>query len=368
VGHRRLGDQVEAAGVVMSFGGSRTPSGRSLGGFDARRVADRLGAPLVAVHRADLHEILVSALPSTVSIQTGRAVTANTNRHHNVGQVVATGPARGHDFPEVVPLTNLDADLIVGADGLGSVVRATFAPEAAVRDSGQVAWRAVVEPPGEVPQRFGETLGRGWRFGAAPLGTHGVYWYAAAPGPLRTTSPHDQLTELRERFAGWHAPIPELLAATPPSSLLHHALVDLHPVPPMRFGDHVALVGDAAHAMTPNLGQGACLALEDAVELAAALQEGIPAGLRRYDAARRPRAAKIVARSWQAGKLTGATGWLPCRLRNLLMLALPDRLTERSAASVANWRPPQALPVPQSVPVLHRSGDDQVGRAQEPRP
>jgi 2-polyprenyl-6-methoxyphenol hydroxylase-like FAD-dependent oxidoreductase len=308
-----LGAAVEAVGQTMRFGGGRTPSGRWLTTFDAGRVAERLGAPIVAVHRADLHEILAAALPPTVTVHTGQTVTS---------------------------VAHLDADLIVGADGLGSVVRAACAPEVRFRDSGQVAWRAVVDVPGSTLTRFGETFGRGWRFGGAPLGAHGVYWFVTAPGPLRTTSSAEQLAELRTALAGWHAPIPELLAATPPERLLHHALVDLQPVAPMAFDGRVALVGDAAHAMTPNLGQGACLALEDAVVLAATLEDGVPAGLARYDALRRPRAARIVASSWRMGRVAGARGWLACHVRDLLMWVMPDRLTELSAAAAADWRPP----------------------------
>ena len=307
-----LGDAVVAAGTVMGSGGGRTPKGTWLASFDAERIDARLGAPIVAVHRADLHEILASALPPSVTLRTGHAVAS---------------------------VDDLDADLVVGADGIGSVVRAHFAPQTRIRDSGQIAWRAVVNDPGGLPTRFGETLGRGWRFGAAPLGARGVYWYVAAPGPLRTTSPAEQLAELRVELAGWHAPIPALLAATPPERLLQHALVDLHPVPPMAFDGRVALVGDAAHAMTPNLGQGACLALEDAVVLAAELDAGVAPGLARYDEVRRPRVARIVARSWQTGKVSGARGRLVCALRDVLMRALPDSLTERSTAGVADWRP-----------------------------
>ena len=108
-------------------------------------------------------------------------------------------------------------------------------------------------------------------------------------------------------FAGWHEPVAKLLAATPPDQLLHHQLADLDPVPPMRFGDRVALVGDAAHAMTPNLGQGAAQALEDAVTLVAEVGGGdIAAGLARYDAARRPRAVSLVRNSRRVGQVIGA--------------------------------------------------------------
>ncbi|WP_426511212.1 FAD-dependent monooxygenase [Dactylosporangium sp. McL0621] len=229
-----VGSRVRAAGTPITGGGLRTAEGAWLS-----RVT--VAGPIV-VHRADLHEILAEGL----CVRTGVNVT---------------------------DVRTLEADLIVGADGIGSAVRAQYAPQVRIRDSTNVSWRAVVPPDPSITSG-GETMGPGGhRFGYAPMGERGIYWYAVAPGPLRTTSRTEQLTELADRFAAWHDPIPRLLAATDPNTLLHYPLHDLHPVAPMRFGDRVALVGDAAHAMTPYLGQGACQALEDAVTLAAVVSQ-----------------------------------------------------------------------------------------------
>jgi 2-polyprenyl-6-methoxyphenol hydroxylase-like FAD-dependent oxidoreductase len=162
---------------------------------------------------------------------------------------------------------------------------------------------------------------------------------------LRTTPPAEQLAELRERLDGWHAPIAELLAAMEPADLLHHQLADLDPLPPMRFHGRVALLGDAAHAMTPNLGQGAAQALEDAVTLtaevgAAATPEEIAAGLARYEAARRARVAALVRNSRRAGVVFGTGGRVAAGLRDLVLRAIPARVMQANAARTASWRPP----------------------------
>jgi 2-polyprenyl-6-methoxyphenol hydroxylase-like FAD-dependent oxidoreductase len=330
-----VGGRVRAAGAPITGGHLRTASGAWLARVD-------VDGPIV-VHRADLHEILAEGL----DVRTGAPVT----------------DAR-----------TLDGDLIVGADGIGSVVRSAFAPQIRVRDSGQVSWRAVV--PAEVlgdERGGGETMGpHGRRFGYAPMGERGVYWYAAAPAPLRTTPPAEQLAELRDAFGGWHDPIPRLLAATDPATLLHHPLLDLHPVAPMRFGARTALVGDAAHAMTPNLGQGACQALEDAVTLAALVpgpgagpvagggvamvpaggaglvaggRGGLEEALREYDALRRPRVALVARRSWQVGRIVGARGALTGALVRALFRLAPSGATARSAERIAAWQPPTPAPV-----------------------
>jgi 2-polyprenyl-6-methoxyphenol hydroxylase-like FAD-dependent oxidoreductase len=305
--HLGIGDAVERAGCTVRGGGLRTWDGRWLS-----RAG--LAEPPVVLHRADLHEILLDGLPAT--IHTGHPVTG---------------------------VDDLDADLVVGADGIGSAVRAAHAPltkpPTRLRDSGQVAWRAVV--PDDATDG-GETSGPGgWRFGYAPTGPGRVYWYVAAPGPLRTGTPAEQLAELRAALAGWHDPIGRLLAATEPRQLSHHPLLDLHPVAPMAFGDRVALVGDAAHAMTPNLGQGACQALEDAVTLALLLPKGaaVPVALRLYDQQRRPRVAAVSRQSWRVGQLAGARGRFTGAVVRTLFRLTPDRVAVAAAQRVAAWTP-----------------------------
>lgn len=305
--HLGIGDAVERAGARVHGGGLRAWDGRRLSRVE-------LGAPAVMLHRADLHEILLDGLPATV--RTG----------HPVTDVGALG----------------DADLVVGADGIGSVVRAAYAPRVRVADSGQVSWRAMVRA--EV-DGGGETMGPGgWRFGYAPAGRGTVYWYVAAPGPLRTGTPVEQLAELEAVLAGWHDPIGRLLAATAPGQLLHHPLRELRPVAPMRFGDRVALVGDAAHAMTPNLGQGACQALEDAVTLAVLLPKGAPvlSALQVYDQQRRPRVAAVSRPSRQVGRIAGAQGRLTGALARALVRLTPDRMAARAARRLAAWSPDDA--------------------------
>ncbi|WP_433058381.1 FAD-dependent oxidoreductase [Dactylosporangium sp. CS-033363] len=303
--------RIEAVGAGLSLWPNALRALDWLGVGDRVRAAGRpiLGSAVFGVHRADLHEILGAGL----TVHTGTTVT---------------------------DVRELEADLVVGADGISSAVRAEYAPEVRIRDSGQVSWRAVVAPDPSITGG-GETMGPGGRrFGFLPLGTRGIYWYAAVPAPLRTTPAEEQLAELSGTFAGWHEPIPRLVAATDPGALLHHPLLDLDPVAPMRFGDHIALVGDAAHAMTPNLGQGACQALEDAVTLAIFVSRGVTQGLREYDRIRRPRVAQIAKRSWQVGRIAGATNPIVNAALRTVARLTPERVMLRGAERIAAWEPP----------------------------
>lgn len=107
------------------------------------------------------------------------------------------------------------------------------------------------------------------------------------------------------RFSGWHEPIGQVLAATNPGAVLRHDVCDLRPTPATYVRGRLVPLGDAAHAMTPNLGQGACQALEDAATLGALLPPGtdLHAALARYDALRRPRTQAVARRSRAIGRL-----------------------------------------------------------------
>ncbi|MBB2941558.1 2-polyprenyl-6-methoxyphenol hydroxylase-like FAD-dependent oxidoreductase [Actinoplanes lutulentus] len=323
-------------------GGVRRPDGQWL---VAPRTRAGTGPAPAAVHLEDLYDGLIAGLGDGVEIRTGFEVTTVVTGR---GMRPVVGDGR----------TVIEADLIVGADGIDSRVRAVVAPEAVALGAGLAAWQAVI--PGfrtpELDGTFagGETLGAGYRFVAVPLGTRaagvgGVYWVATAAGAPRPEPAATQLALLRRWFAGWHEPIGELLAATRPEDLIPQGVRELRPLPRdygFRSGSGgVVLIGDAAHAMPHHLGQGACLAFEDAATLRTLMVdaepgEGLCAAVESYSRLRRPRTTTVIRQNRRMSAVVQARGRLALRARDAALNHMRPRILGRTLDPVADWTPP----------------------------
>ncbi|MEV5573409.1 FAD-dependent monooxygenase [Spirillospora sp. NPDC052269] len=316
-----VGEQVRAQALSETQAGIKDASGRWLSVTDTAEMERRYGT-VVMIHRAALLDLLREALPSGV-LETGTTVTSID---------AGTGHVRVND--------TLEADLLVGADGIRSTVRRTLWPDAPdPRYAGCTAWRTIVDA--DSSGSGGEYWGRGELVGVAPLPDGRTYLFAVASVPAGGRSPDTELAELRRRFAHWHAPIPALLDAADENAVLRH---DIHDLPPLRtfVSGRVALLGDSAHAMTPNLGQGANQALEDAVTLAALLDvhPSVPEALTAYDRARRPRTQMIAERSRLVGTIARLS-WPPARaVRDRVMRVTPPSRMLAALAPVVAWLPP----------------------------
>jgi 2-polyprenyl-6-methoxyphenol hydroxylase-like FAD-dependent oxidoreductase len=330
-----LGEAVRGSGLPMLALGMRTPAGRWLSRLDgdSANLQAQIGTTSIVIHRAELHRILREALPATDLL--AGVTTTDITGGADGGPAEVRFRHQDHDVA-------LDADLVVGADGVHSWVRAQRWPDApAPIYSGSTTWRAITAPSSTAVTEMSLSWGQGTEFGVMPIVDGRTYWYAAANAEETQRNP-DELGELRRLFGTWHEPIPTVLARTPPQAVLRH---DIYRLPKLDsyYRGCVALLGDAAHAMTPNLGQGGGQALEDAIVLAAAVSRAssTATALSEYDHERRARTqAMSKTATWQLRFGQQLRSPIAVAVRNGAVALTPNRVALLAIARYGKWFPP----------------------------
>jgi 2-polyprenyl-6-methoxyphenol hydroxylase-like FAD-dependent oxidoreductase len=316
VGERVLED---AAPVGLAV---RSSSGRPLADTRSDEFPRRFGAPLVVLARGDLHAALADAVGADAVRLGARCVAVEPE--------TATVELAGGE--------RLSADMLIGADGLRSLVRSTIAGSAEPRFSGYTAWRAIMTPPPELAARVADCkyTGRGRIFVSVRLGDGSLFWAATgrAAAGARADAAADRL-HLLDELSGWVDPVQAIVDKTDAAAILRHDLYDREPLASWTRG-RTTLLGDAAHPMLPNLGQGACQAIEDAVVLGRSLAAATdPASaLLGYESARRARATRVVRQSRRMARLEHVHGRIAGPLRDGFMRALPRSAALRQLAPI----------------------------------
>jgi 2-polyprenyl-6-methoxyphenol hydroxylase-like FAD-dependent oxidoreductase len=325
---RKLGlaGEVIGAGAKIEHGEYRTAAGQTLTQARPGELEQLYGEPVIGIHRAALHEVLRAALPAE-TIQLGAMCIGF--EQDETGVTVRFEAGRTDQ-----------AGLLIGADGIHSLIRRHLFPQVELRYAGYTAWRGVAALAEEVTLGVTfESWGCGLRFGMVRLDEARVYWFATANMPAgRGFTPAESKAFLRQRFKGWHRPIERLIEATPAEAILHNDIYDFKPIPDWSRG-RVTLLGDAAHATTPNMGQGACMAIESSLVLARCLvrESNLAAALNRYEAERRPRTAEITNQSWQIGRIGQLENRLGCAVRNFVIRVTPDSVMKKRLEKVVGY-------------------------------
>jgi 2-polyprenyl-6-methoxyphenol hydroxylase-like FAD-dependent oxidoreductase len=313
------GELTEQAGKPLEKAEILVPSGKVIARTNLTKPINAhtlIGRTLL---RADLHQLLFNLLPVN-TVYTGLTVQRFAESENGVQLIFSDG-------------TSWQGDLLIAADGINSVIRKQLLPDGKPRFSGYTCWRGITAPIVNTDSiKFTETWGVKGRFGICPLKDNRVYWYACVNTPKENDPAYQTWTpdDLKKQFSGYHYPINELLAATDSTQVMHNDIADIVPLQQLAFG-RVVLLGDAGHATTPNLGQGACQAIEDAVILPKFISDSasVEASLKAFSELRLPRTTKIVERSLLFGQIAQTDNRLLAGIRNLLMQLTPESISRK---------------------------------------
>jgi FAD-dependent urate hydroxylase len=316
-----LADEAEAIGQPVEQMIFRSSKGAVLVSIPIAELAARAGtrSPMI-VQRPHLLNMLADELRDE-PLELGASMT--TFEQDDAGVTVTLDDGR-----------RLRGAALIAADGARSAIRTAILPGKSVEYRGYQYLRALA-PPMQTsigPGQSSFLLGPGDRFGIE-CGHKWTYWFAVIMTPEGTQdSPKGRKQDMLDRFRGFASPVPEAIEATPEESIGRSDIYDLDPLEKWVEG-RVALIGDAAHAVTPNRGRGAAESLEDAVVLSSclggvdSLANGVEvtAALRQFEALRRPPAIKIQKSTRKIGEIANWSNPVQCAMRNFLMKNIISR-------------------------------------------
>lgn len=316
-----IADTIIEAGRVLDAFTIYDDKGRVITHTDCKALDEQYGISNFTIHRAALHHLLYTQLDSSCVVLNKKATGATQNSN---GVTVTFSDGTTHQ-----------TDYIIVADGIHSRIRQQLLPQSNPRYAGYTCWRAVVSNSNLQLEETTETWGTRGRFGVAPLAHNKIYWFACLSGPADSATFQQYTTDdLLKHFGRYHHPIPELIRATSNDQLLWNDIFDLKPIPQYAF-NRILLIGDAGHATTPNMGQGACQAIEDAVVLGQELaRHSAEEAFKAYEKRRLKRTHYVINQSRLFGQIAHVQNQPLATLRNALLRLTPQRINQQQVQKI----------------------------------
>ena len=320
-----LTDELEKLGVQVTSVRVTTWNGDTLTDTKNDKHLKKLGTITIVVHRAELLTLLLKTLGEE-NVQLGMTCVGFTQDATGVTAKFANGQ-------------EVRGDVLIGADGIHSVTRTQLFGFIKPKYVGYTCWRGLAHI-----QRAGlETWawGKGCQFGITPMSQERAYWFVQKYAPEgEVDKPGERKNGILELFGDWHDPIPAVIEATAESDILRNDIYELQRLQQWSHGC-VTLLGDAAHAMTPNLGQGACVAIEDAVVLATCLNDtaNIPAALKNYEKRRVTRANNITRLAHFIGQAVQWENPILAVPRNIIIKSTPVSMAIKQFMWILDYQP-----------------------------
>lgn len=288
---------------------------KSIFSIDTDRIKRHFKADNYAVDRGNLHQLLSKKIvPSKI---------------HPLKKLTHLESKSDHVIVRFSDKTEEWFHFVIGADGVHSQVRQNLIPESIPRYTGYWCWRGIVNHSLKNPHQTEAVWAKKGRFGYTPLSKNKVYWFSCINAPKKSNIPQYELPELKENFKNYYPLVSHLLDKSHNDQLIRGPILDIDPITQYHF-NRVLLIGDAAHAATPNMGQGACLAIEDVAVLQDELQQGhtLQKASKNFESRRLNRTHYIMKNSRKAGKIAQIENGFINTFRNSLFRILPDSITQ----------------------------------------
>ena len=281
-------------------------------------IEEEFGFTTIAIHRATLQQLLFDKIPKE-RIHLGKGF-----------QSYEECP-NGNIKVKFEDDTIIETNYLLGADGIHSKVRKQLFPESKIRYSGQTCWRGVAnfEMTSEFQHRGMELWGNQIRFGISKIAENKVYWFAVALDRPDQKDNRDQLQQkLVEMFKEFDPMVTQLILSTPIEKIVRNDIIDLALLDHW-YHDNICLIGDAAHATTPNMGQGGAQAIEDAYYLSKMIanDQGNKHNFKIFEGKRKKKVTTIVNQSWSTGKMAH---WKYGQgFRNFVLKRVPKKVLQK---------------------------------------
>jgi 2-polyprenyl-6-methoxyphenol hydroxylase-like FAD-dependent oxidoreductase len=320
-----LTGELEKLGVQVTSMCVTTWKGDTLTDTKNDKHLKTLGTITIVVHRAELLTLLLKTLGED-NVQLGMTCIGFSQDASGVTAQFANGQ-------------EVRGDVLVGADGIHSITRAQLFGLIKPKYVGYTCWRGLAHTSRTGLETW--AWGKGCQFGITPMSQDRAYWFVQKYAPEgEEDKPGGRKDGMRELFHDWHDPIPAVIEATAETDILRNDIYELQHLHQWSNG-HVTLLGDAAHAMTPNLGMGACQAIEDAVALAGCLKDttNIAAALKNYEKRRVTRTNRITRLAHFIGQAVQWENPILSVPRNIIIKITPVSMATKQFMWLFDYQP-----------------------------
>ena len=313
-------EEIERKGHILDAMNITDADLELISSMDLKYFETLFGVNTIAIHRGDLQDILLNALEG-VEIHLG----------YELKTIEFKAETMILEFENAIKESS---SMLIGADGLHSKVRDYVSPHSFLRDAKQVCWRGVAEY--QLPLKYQNSLYEAWgnkaRFGFVQISEKEVYWYALKT--FKNQADEHEVSKIDKYFINFNSTIKDLLFSTTIENIHSSRIIDLKPINNWHKGN-ICLIGDATHAMTPNMGQGACQSIEDAYVLADCLSKYVETdAFSAYQNIRYKKVNKIVKTSWMVGKIAHVQNFFLIKIRNFVLSKIPTSVSRKQSEEI----------------------------------